>query len=344
MGFFASYGLFLAEILTLVFAIMAVIAVAAKSKTNKNEKAELKVELLNDRYEEMNDTIFAAIADKKEWKNYCREQKQASKNRGKDKDGKSLPRLFVLDFDGDIAATDADELREQISAILQTAKEGEQVLLRLESAGGYVHSYGFAASQLARLREKSLHLTVAVDKIAASGGYMMACVGSEIIAAPFAVIGSVGVVGALPNFHDLLEKQSIHYEEHTAGEFKRTLTMFGENTDGDRQQFRKELQETHELFQQHIREYRPNLDVAKIATGETWYGKKALEKGLIDKIQTSDDFLLAMMKTHNILELSHSKTQSLIQKLKEEFLSSVSVEGIKKSAQGMIKPFKADIQ
>ncbi|UJF24954.1 protease SohB [Suttonella sp. R2A3] len=242
--------------------------------------------------------------------------------------------MYILDFDGDIEASAVVSLREQISAVLQVAGSNDHVMLRLESAGGLVHAYGLAASQLARLRAQSVRLVICVDKVAASGGYMMACVADELLAAPFAIMGSVGVIGALPNFHDLLEKNAIHYEQHTAGKHKRSLTMFAENTDEDRAQFKHELAMTHDLFKDHIRAARPQLDVDSIATGETWYGTQAVENGLIDGVRTSDDYILAHLDSHNLLLIEDEVHESLFDKLKSRFLGKAMVQG----------PFKAHIQ
>jgi len=213
--------------------------------------------------------------------------------------------------------------------VIQVAGTEDRVLLRLESGGGLVHAYGLAASQLARLRERQIPLVIAVDKVAASGGYMMACLASELIAAPFAILGSVGVIGALPNFHDLLKQHRIRYEEHTAGEHKRSLTMFGENSEADRAQFRHELAVTHDLFKKHIHHYRPQLDIDAIATGETWYGVQAVENGLIDAVGTSDDYILAHLHSHQLLQLEEHVAERWLDKLKHRFLGKIQARPLK---------------
>lgn len=324
MSFFTAYGIFVAKTFTIVVAIILVLiamtAIRRQSKTREDSK--LKITSLNEHYDELRDQLLSEMMDKKEWKAHKKAEKKAEKSAEKNEKPEQ-PRLFVLDFDGDIDASDVETLREHLTAIIQTAQVHDEVLLRLESGGGYVHSYGLAASQLARLKTRNIRLTIAVDKIAASGGYMMACVADELIAAPFAIIGSVGVIGAVPNFRELLEKNHIHYEQHTAGKHKRSLTVFGENTDEDRAQFQKELNETHTLFKAHIAQMRPQLDVESIATGETWYGSQALARGLIDRIETSDDYLLNHIKTHQIIELSEEIPETLMEKLKHKFLSKV---------------------
>ena len=224
-------------------------------------------------------------------------------------------RVFVLDFHGDIKASACDNLREEISAVLSLATSADEVVVKLESGGGMVHSYGLAASQLARISNKKIPLTVCVDKVAASGGYMMACVADKIIAAPFAVLGSIGVIAQLPNFHKLLKKNNIDYEMFTAGEYKRTVTMFGENTDKGREKFKEDLEDTHVLFKEFVSEHRPQIDIAKVATGEVWFGRRAMEVNLVDSLYTSDEYLLAQAENADIYEVSYSFKKSLPEKL-----------------------------
>ena len=221
----------------------------------------------------------------------------------------------MLDFDGDIRASAVEHLREEISAVVQVARPEDEVVLRLESQGGMVHTYGLAASQLRRLKSAGIRLTVSVDEVAASGGYMMACVAERIIAAPFAIIGSIGVVGQLPNFNRLLKEHNVDFELHTAGQHKRTLTLFGENTDAARDKFQEELEDTHKLFKSFVTENRPQLEIEMVATGEHWYGTRALERKLIDIIQTSDDYLLAASKDRDIFEVHYKRRRPLQERL-----------------------------
>lgn len=206
-------------------------------------------------------------------------------------------------------------MRECISAILLMANEKDEVVVRLESSGGMVHSYGLAASQIDRIKQKNIPLTICVDKVAASGGYMMACVADKICAAPFAILGSIGVVAQLPNFHRVLKKNDVDYEMLTAGEYKRTLTMLGENTEKGRQKFTEDLERTHELFKAFVTQQRPVVDIDKVATGEIWFGTEALENQLIDKITTSDDYLFGMADDASIYQISFKEKKTLQQKL-----------------------------
>ena len=223
----------------------------------------------------------------------------------------------MINFKGDIKASEVESLREEITSILTVVKTSDEVVLILESSGGTVHGYGLAASQLKRIRDREISLTVAVDKIAASGGYMMACVANKIIAAPFAIIGSVGVLAQLPNFHRLMKKYNIDYEQLSAGEYKRTLTLFGENDDKDREKFQEELEDTHELFKEFIKDNREQVDIDKIATGEHWYGKRALDLQLVDELITSDDYLYtaAADADADIYEIAQIRKKPVSEKL-----------------------------
>lgn len=234
----------------------------------------------------------------------------------KDKETKSnSERVFVLDFEGDIKAGATNHLREEISTIISVANTGDEVVIRLESGGGQVNAYGLAAAQIVRLKHAGLKVTICVDKIAASGGYMMACVADKILASDFAIIGSVGVVSQLPNFHEFLKKHDIAIEMFTAGEYKRTVTMFGENSEEDRVKYQEELNRIHELFKEFIKTHRPALEIERIATGEFWLATDALSLGLIDGIQTSDAYLLSLMQEHDVFVLHSRSKPTLAEKL-----------------------------
>jgi serine protease SohB len=220
--------------------------------------------------------------------------------------------VFVLDFHGDIRATRVDNLREEITSLLTLADpKRDRVVVRLESAGGLVHGYGLAASQLARIRDREIPLTVTVDKVAASGGYLMAAVAQHIQAAPFAIVGSIGVVAQLPNLHRLLKKHDVDMELHTAGQYKRTLTVFGENTEEGRQKFRQELEDIHDLFKGYVQRYRPQLDLEQVATGEHWFGERAKELNLVDSLRTSDDLLMELAKDADLYEITYRRKQPM---------------------------------
>lgn len=319
MEFLLDYGLFLAKIVTVVAAII-VILILVKSVGGKSgaAKGELEITNLSEQHKQsveqlehhLHDDAFLKARDKaikkeEKEKNKSREKeiKQASKEG--ELDSKREPHLFVLDFKGSIDAKEVNSLREEITAILAVAREGDEILLRLESGGGMVHGYGLASSQLDRIKAAGLPLTIAVDKVAASGGYMMACVADKIVSAPFAIVGSIGVIAQIPNFNKLLKKHDIEYEQLTAGEYKRTLTMFGENTDKARDKFKQELEETHVLFKDFIRERRPSLELEKVATGEHWFGTQAKERGLVDEICTSDDLVVAACKDKTVLAVHY---------------------------------------
>ncbi|MCA0901339.1 protease SohB [Microbulbifer agarilyticus] len=224
-------------------------------------------------------------------------------------------RLFVVHFDGDIKASALSNLREEITAILQVAGKEDEVVVCLESPGGMVANYGLAASQLARVRSAGVKLTIVVDKVAASGGYMMACVADRILAAPFAMLGSIGVVAQLPNFHRLLQRNDVDFELFTAGEYKRTVTMFGENTPEGKEKFQSDLEEIHTLFQHFVHEYRPQLDIAKVATGEVWFGQRALDLALVDELKTSDEYLTSRAANADLYQVEYKERQNIAKKM-----------------------------
>lgn len=274
---------------------------------------ELSVINLNARQDAVKKQLNGALKTNKKAKSKLCRLACCLKNKDSDKKGSNA--VYVLDFVGDIKASAVEKLREEISAIISVAKAGDEVVVRLESSGGQVHSYGLAATQLARLKESGLSLTVCVDKVAASGGYMMACVADNILVAPFAIVGSIGVVSQMPNFYEFLKKHDINVEMFTAGEYKRTVTVFGENDDKDRAKYQEELERIHELFKAHIKKYRPSLDVEKVATGEFWLGSDAHNLGLADKLDTSDAYLLDKLESETVLMLQSKERPTLAQKL-----------------------------
>ncbi|MFT5578688.1 MAG: serine protease SohB [Paraglaciecola psychrophila] len=320
MEFLSDYGLFLAKAITIVAAILFVVVgvIAAGGRGQKSADGAIEVNRINDDYDDLEETLKAAVFSEEEYKQeqkQLKKQQKLDKKKQKDDSEEKKKRVFVLDFDGDVKASEVENLREEITAILTIATREDEVLLRLESPGGMVHSYGLASSQLKRITQQDIPLTIAVDAVAASGGYMMACIGNKILAAPFAIIGSIGVVAQLPNFHRLLKKNDIDFEMFTAGEHKRTVTMFGENTDKGRQKFVEELEDTHELFKEFVASHRPQVNVNTVATGEIWYGQRALEQNLIDDIQTSDEYLMSQRKENDIFSVQFAKKKSLPEKL-----------------------------
>ncbi|MFQ5659278.1 MAG: protease SohB [Gammaproteobacteria bacterium] len=319
IDFLTNYGMFLAKLGTIVLLLLAVIAVVfilyMRAKSGGDEHLEVKN--LNQKYEHMQLMLKSAILPKKAFKKTIKDVKARHKQeakRGTESDRHH--RIFVLNFDGDIRATEVASLREEITALLTIADDKEdEIFVSLESSGGTVHGYGLAASQLKRIRDRSIKLTVSVDKVAASGGYMIACVADRIIAAPFAVIGSIGVLAQIPNFNRFLKKHDIDFEQIAAGKYKRTLSLFGENTEADRVKLKEELEETHTLFKEFVKNNRDKVDIEKIATGEHWYGKQALDLGLVDELRTSDDYLSEAAATADIYEVSYIRKKSLFEKI-----------------------------
>ena len=313
---FLEYGLFLLKVITVLISVIVLISfVAASKKSNTSEG--LEIENLNEKYKGLSDSLNKAVMEKDEWKKKQKSEKTIAKKNKKKKTRK--PKAYILDFIGDIKASAVSSLREEVTAILDIAKRNDQIVLRLDNHGGVVHEHGLAASQLARIRQKKIHLTVVVDKVAASGGYLMASVANKIYAAPFAILGSIGVIAQLPNFNRLLDNYGVDFEQITAGQYKRNVTMFGKNTDEDREKLKDQLEEIHELFKSSVNEYRPQLDLERVATGEHWYGSKALELGLIDEIKTSDELLIEMAKKYEIFSVK----LKIKKPLKKRLLSNI---------------------
>jgi serine protease SohB len=308
-------GLFTAEAiivtLLIIFILLAFFTILAKGK--EKNKGKLIVKNLNKKYEDDAETLLTETLTKKQLKVFLKKKKAEEKARQKDET--VMKHIFVLTFNGDMKASAVSSLSEEITAVLNVATPVDEVVLRLDSAGGVVHGYGLAAAQLMRIRAQNIPLIITIDKIAASGGYMMACVANKILSSPFAIIGSIGVMVQLPNFHRLLKDKHIDFELHTAGEFKRTITLFGENTEEGREKLQHEIEDIHVLFKNLIQEYRQQIDINKVATGEHWLGQQALTLDLVDEIKTSDDYLFEQAKTAKIFEVSYEVKKPLLAKL-----------------------------
>jgi serine protease SohB len=308
--FFMEYAAFLAKTVTLVVAVLVILAAAVVARSKGRRVAgQLQVDKLNDFYKQLRHRLEHAVLDKDQLKAAHKEEAKAAKLAKKA--GVHKPRVFVLDFDGDIKASATDSLRHEITALLSLATPQDEVVLRLESGGGMVHSYGLASSQLVRIRQAGIPLTICIDKVAASGGYMMACVADQILTAPFAVLGSIGVAAPLPNAHRLLERHGIDYEEVTAGEYKRTVSYLGKITDKGKQKFQEQIDDMHRLFKEFVRQNRPAVDVEQVATGEHWYGLRAIELGLANAVATSDDYLMGKVESCDIYQLWYERPRSV---------------------------------
>ncbi len=310
--FFIEYGLFLLKVVTIVVAIVVIIAVAASAGRKANQEG-LEVESINKKYKSLASALRQAVLNKDQQKKEVKAEKKRDKAEAKEVSDR--PRSFVINFKGDLKASAVPSLREEVSAVLDVAKDDDEVIVCLENHGGVVHEHGLAASQLARIRDREIPLTVCVDKVAASGGYLMACVASKIYVAPFAILGSIGVLAQIPNFNRLLDSHGVDFEQVTAGKYKRTVTMFGENTDEDRAKLKEELEDVHALFKAAVSKYRPDLDLDKVATGEHWYGTTALELGLADEIKTSDEFLIERAADRDLYQLTYRIKQPLQKRL-----------------------------
>jgi serine protease SohB len=302
---------FFIKIIILVAAFLIIVggSISLASKGKDKQKGKLHIKNMNEQFDEVTNELNEEILSKRELK----KTNKAKKKQEKTKENKR--RIFTLTFDGDIKASGVNALREEITAILSIANTKDEVVIRLTSPGGVIHGYGLAASQLARIKEHNIPLTVAIDTVAASGGYMMACVADKIIAAPFSIIGSIGAVIQMPNFNKWLKKHNIDFEQLTAGEHKRTLTMFGENNDKGREKMQEELEEAHDLFKDFIRHNRPQVDLNQVATGEHWFAKRAIELQLVDELQTSDDYLFDARNEADIYHLEYTTKKGLLDRV-----------------------------
>lgn len=317
---------FAAEVLLVVVGVGAVAILIAQLVAKSSHRSDLEIESLDKRYRKLGMRVKSRLLPAKEFKKLAK----AEKTENKDEPTKAT--TYVLDFKGDVKAGAVECLREEITALLKAAGKDDEVVVRLESPGGMVHGYGLAAAQLIRLKDAGLKVTICVDKVAASGGYMMACTAHRIVAAPFAIVGSIGVVAQVPNFNRLLKKHDVEYKEYTAGEFKRTVSLLGEITEKGEQKFKEQLEDTHILFKDFVKEQRPALDVSKVATGEYWYGRQALALGLVDAISTSDDVLLKAAETRRVLSLKLNKKQPFNEKL-SGLLGRALKKGLLESAE-----------
>ncbi|WP_282040148.1 protease SohB [Halomonas alimentaria] len=314
----ADFGLFLAQLLSLVMVVGLAVVVVGKLRGDAGSDSRLKLEELNRGHDARRRRLRLAATEpggrKRLVKAFRREDKARGKA-GKGEQGQGRPTVWLLDFHGDIRASGTGRFAEEISAVIAAAESGDEVVVRLESAGGLVHAYGLAAAELDRLREAGLATTVCVDKVAASGGYLMACGADSVRAAPLAVLGSIGVVAQVPNVHRLLKRHDIDVEVLTAGRYKRTLTVLGENTEEGREKFLDDLETTHELFKRHVAKRRPALDIEAIATGEVWYGSEALDKGLVDALGTSEAYLVERMREAKVIRVRLEPPRRLAERL-----------------------------
>lgn len=331
--FFFEYGLFAAKLATFVVAILfvVIVSVAASRRVKRSMKGHIETNKINDEIEAMRFALDAGVSDPEVFKLHVKQKqkekklelkarkkalKQAAKGgAGGEIEAQVKPRVFVLNFKGDIRAQAVSGLRQEITAVLSMAKPRDEVVVRLESPGGMVHAYGLASSQLQRIKEHGINLTVCVDKVAASGGYMMACVANKILAAPFAILGSIGVIAQMPNFNRLLKKHDIDFELITAGEYKRTLTVLGENTRKGREKFVEEIEDIHLLFKEFVVQHRPELDIEKVATGEHWFGQRAIDRGLVDELMTSDEYIAKACEASDVFEVKYVEKKRLPERM-----------------------------
>lgn len=325
MEFLIDLGMFLGKALIVLVAVFLIITMTVSAAARqKEQRGELRVQNMSKELRKTTRQIKHSLLSKKAQKRAEKEAQKADK-----KETEAENRVFLIDFKGSMDAREVESLRREISAVLAVAGDKDEVFVRVESGGGVVHGYGLAASQLQRIRDRGLTLTVAVDKVAASGGYMMACVANTVVAAPFAIVGSIGVLAQLPNFHRWLKNHDVDFEQITAGEYKRTLTLFGENTDEDRAKYKQDVDEVHQLFKAHVAGHRPDVDIDRVATGEIWYGSQALALNLVDKIATSDDLLMSAAQKSDVIRVHYEPKKNMAHKLTHSAANAVEELALK---------------
>ena len=314
MEILTDYLIFLLKVFTIALAItIPLLIVIGTSKSKNQTRGKLSITNLSDKFEEMGNAVKGSVMNPKELKKFNKEISKDKKKKAKDKDNET-DSVFVLNFKGDIQASEVEKLKQEVNAILLSDTECKEVVIRVESGGGSAYAYGLCAAELKRLVDNEINLTVCIDKVAASGGYLMSCVATKIIAAPWAIVGSIGVIAQLPNFHRLLKKNSIDFEMHTAGAFKRTLTTLGENTDEGREKFKSDLEDLHLIFKNFVKEQRPQVDTEIVATGETWQGEDAVKVGLVDSLETSDNYLVSLSKDAKLFEIEFLEKKNLTER------------------------------
>ena len=318
MEILTDYLIFLLKVFTIALAItIPLLIVIGTSKGKSQSRGKLSITNLSNKFEEMGNAVKGSVMNPKELKKFNKEisKDKKKKDKGKDKDkDNETDSVFVLNFKGDIQASEVEKLKQEVNAILLSDTECREVVIRVESGGGSAYAYGLCAAELKRLVDNEINLTVCIDKVAASGGYLMSCVATKIIAAPWAIVGSIGVIAQLPNFHRLLKKNSIDFEMHTAGAFKRTLTTLGENTDEGREKFKSDLEDLHLIFKNFVKEQRPQVDTEIVATGETWQGEDAVKVGLVDSLETSDNYLVSLSKDAKLFEIEFFEKKNLTER------------------------------
>lgn len=320
MEYVFDYLSFLAKALTVIAAVVVIIVAAGSRRSHRPPEGRVQVVRINDRLRGMRSALQHALTPAARHRKLVREENREQKRERKTASDRA--RVFVVNFKGDLAASQLDCLRNEITAILTSAREEDEVVVRIESTGGLVHAYGLAASQLARVKEKGIRLVAAIDKVAASGGYMMASVADRIVTAPFAIVGSIGVVAQMPNVHRFLKKRDVDVELLTAGEYKRTLTVFGQNTDSGRAKMQEEIEDIHALFKSFVGEHRPDVDLDAVGTGEAWYGQRAIDRKLVDQLCTSDEYLVAACDDKDVFEVRWIVPEKPIERLMRQLSTS----------------------
>ncbi len=207
------------------------------------------------------------------------------------------PRLAVLRFQGlrDLNASGDQRLSEAIDEVLVNRDHFEEAVVIIDSPGGTTHGYGHAYALLERLSASGLKVTACIDRIGASGGYLMALPADRILAGPFAIVGSVGVVAGIPNVKRLLEEKGVSYRLFVAGDKKRVVHFADDDGPEVREYMDEKLAGIHTQFLQAVEKHRGDrVKLDEVRSGDHWSAEESVEKGLglVDELQTSAEYLL----------------------------------------------------
>lgn len=312
----SDYFLFLLKSITVVMAIVIIAGtiIRATKEGHEPSQGKLSITRLNKALEAIRLRMQQETLGKKALKKEVKALKEQHKKEDKSNDDK--PNAYTIRFKGDIQASQVDALRQEVTAILTTAKAGEEVVISIESPGGAVPGYGLAASQILRLKEADLKVTACVDQVAASGGYMMACVADRILAAPFSIVGSIGVLSQVPNIHRFLKRFDVDVDVLTAGKHKAPMTLMGENTEEGKQKHVQDLNAIHTRFKELVKLHREELNIDDVSEGDFWLAEDALKLNLVDEISTSDAYIMSLCAQANVYRVQWQPHKSFEQRIK----------------------------
>lgn len=211
----------------------------------------------------------------------------------------------VLRFEGDTMATGRQDFARMVDEVLHNKERIQRVIVVVNSPGGGVSVYGQMFAGMERMRNAGVDVTACVDTYAASGGYLMSVPAQRIIAAPFAMVGSIGVVSEFMNFNKLLRRLGVEPMTITAGELKRTVTPLSEVTEENKAAYKAQLEAIHRQFIAVVKKYR-EVDADRVCTGNHWTAAESVELklNLVDGLATSQEYLFEANQTEDLVTIS----------------------------------------